>query len=203
MSTPQSVSRWIAQLGDHQEDAAQRLWDRYAKQLIELARKQLKDYPKRMGDEEDVAASVFHCLCRGAAAGQFSDLRNRDELWWLLLAITRQKVIDHVRRELAQKRGSGRVQLESVLNRGADDGHRFALDLLVGDEPTPEFVAMLEEQHQRLLGLLRDGQLRQIAISRIEGYSVPEIADDFQVTTRTIERKLQLIRNLWSREFES
>ncbi len=138
--------------------------------LVELARRRLKDAPKRVADEEDIAASVFHSLCRGAAAGRFQNVQNRDDLWWLLLAITKQKVVDHVRRETAQKRGAGRTQSESGLNGNPDDSHGFGLDRLVGDEPTPEFILMLEEQHERLLGLLRDDRLRQIAVFRIEGF---------------------------------
>jgi hypothetical protein len=34
-----------------------------------------------MADEEDVALSVFRCLCDGAARGQFADVAIRDELW--------------------------------------------------------------------------------------------------------------------------
>jgi DNA-directed RNA polymerase specialized sigma24 family protein len=203
MLTAQSVSQWIAHLKEGNADAAQRLWERYAMRLVELARRRLKDAPKRIADEEDVAASVFHSLCRGAAEGRFQNVKNRDDLWWLLLAITKQKVVDHVRRETAQKRGAGRTLLESGLNGNPDDSKGFALDRLIGDEPTPEFVLMLEEQHERLLGLLRDDRLRQIAVFRIEGFSVPEIAADLKVSTRSIERKLQLIRGAWSRELES
>src|SRR5262245_41905555 len=116
MSAPQSVSQWIAHLKEGNADAAQRLWERYAMRLVELARRRLKDAPKRVADEEDVAASVFHSLCRGAAAGRFENVKNRDDLWWLLLAITKQKSVDLVRRETAQKRGSGYVQSESGLN---------------------------------------------------------------------------------------
>jgi DNA-directed RNA polymerase specialized sigma24 family protein len=203
MSADQSVSYWICHLKDGSAEAAQRLWERYAMQLVELARRRLKDAPKRVADEEDVAASVFHSLCRGAAAGRFQNVKNRDDLWWLLLAVTKQKVVDHVRREMAQKRGVRLTYSESVFNVNPDDSNGFALDRLVGDQPTPEFVVMLEEQHQRLLGLLRDDHLRRIAVSRIEGFTVPEIAADFRVTTRTIERKLQLIRNAWSKELET
>jgi RNA polymerase sigma factor (sigma-70 family) len=202
MSTAPSVSQWISHLKEGNADAAQRLWERYAMRLVELARRRLKDAPKGVADEEDIAASVFHSLCRGAAAGRLQNVQNRDDLWWLLLAITKQKVVDHVRRETAQKRGSGRIQSESGLNGNPDDSHGFALDRLVGDEPTPEFVLMIEEQHERLLGLLRDDRLRQIAVFRIEGFTVPEIAEDLRVSTRSIERKLQLIRGVWSKELE-
>jgi RNA polymerase sigma factor (sigma-70 family) len=202
MLTAQSVSLWITNLKEGNADAAQQLWERYAQRLVAIAQRRMKDAPKRVADEEDVAASVFQSLCRGAAAGRFQNLKNRDDLWWLLLAITKQKVVDHVRREMAQKRGAGRVQFESGLNGNVDESSGFTLDRLVGDEPTPEFVVMLEEQHERLLGLLRDDRLRQIAVFRIEGFTVPEIAEDLRVSTRSIERKLQLIRDVWSKELE-
>jgi RNA polymerase sigma factor (sigma-70 family) len=202
MSAAPSISHWIAELKDGDASAAERLWERYAMRLVELARRRLKDAPKQVADEEDVAASVFHSLCRGAAAGRFENVKNRDDLWWLLLAITKQKVVDHVRREMAQKRGGGRIQSESGLSRNSDDSHGFALDHLIGDEPTPEFALMLQEQHSRLLGLLRDDRLRQIAVFRIEGLTVPEIAADLGVSTRSVERKLQLIRGAWSKELQ-
>jgi DNA-directed RNA polymerase specialized sigma24 family protein len=169
--------------------------------LVDIARRRLKGAPKRVADEEDIAASVFHSLCRGAAAGRFQDMKNRDDLWWVLLAITQQKVVDHVRRETAQKRGGGRTQLESNLNCWSGDTE-FALDRLMSEEPTPEFLIMLQEQHERLLNLLRDECLRKIAVYRIEGFTVPEIADDLRVSTRTVERKLKLIRDNWSRELQ-
>jgi len=60
---------------------------------------------------------------------------------------------------------------------------------------------MLDEEHQRLLSLLRDERLRQVAISRIEGRTVAEIARDLGLCARSIERKLRLIRNTWASEF--
>ena len=47
---------------------------------------------------------------------------------------------------------------------------------------------------------LRDDSLRRIAIFRIEGFTAPEIADELRVSTRTVERKLKLIREAWSKE---
>ncbi len=72
--------------------------------------------------------SLRACLpacVRGAVAGRFSDINNRDDLWWMLLAITQQKAVDLVRHEVAQKRGGGRVLSEaasaSSRNRGPRD----------------------------------------------------------------------------------
>ena len=198
MSLQPSVTAWIASLKAADAEAAQRLWDRYSTRLVELARRKLGHAPKGIADEEDIAQSVFRNVCHGAAAGRFGDIMNRDDLWWLLLAITKKKVVDHVRRETAQKRGTGRVQSETVLAAVGKDTHRFSLDHLVGEEPTPEFLIMLEEEVSGLLASLRDDQLRQIAVWRIEGYTASEIADDLAISVRSVERKLQLIRITWS-----
>lgn len=200
MSNLQSVSQWIAGLKTADSQAAQRLWERYAERLVELARQKLGRAPKRIADEEDIAQSVFRSVCRGAAAGRLIEVKDRDDLWWLLLAITKQKVVDHIRRETAKKRGGGRVQCESMLAVDTQGGGEFTLDQLVGDAPTPELMLMLEEQNERLLFLLRDDRLRKVATSRIEGYTVPEIAEHMAVSTRSVERKLKLIRETWAKD---
>lgn len=199
MSSKNSVSQWIASLKAKDSEAAQRLWDRYAGRLVELARQRLGKAPKGVADEEDIAQSVFHSVWRGATAGRFSEVKNRDELWWLLLAITKQKVVDHIRRESAKKRGEGRVTSEGAMASESRET-AFTLDWLVGDDPTPDFLVVLEEQNDRLLGLLRNDDLRIVAVSRIEGYTVLEIAADLAISTRTVERKLQLIRKAWAKD---
>lgn len=193
MPTNGSVSRWIDGLKAGEAEAAQRLWERYVKQLVRLARHRLGSAPRGAVDEEDVVQNVFTTICRGAAEGRFTDVTNRDDLWWLLVAITRQNVANHIRRECADKRGAGRVQLESQLAITADG--KSAFDFITRCEPTPDFLAMLDEQFQRLLGVLRDDQLREIAILRFEGYTVEEIAETLSIAFRSVERKLQLIRS--------
>jgi RNA polymerase sigma factor (sigma-70 family) len=200
MSSQESVTAWISKLGHGEFDALQKLWERYSDRLIELARVRLGTAPKQLADEQDIVNSVFHSLCRGAQAGRIRELRNRDELWWLLLAIAKRRIVDHLRRETALKRGAGRVVTEANLagNQGSSDG--FRLDQLVGPEPTPDFVVALGEEHDRLLGVLRDDRLRQVASLRIEGYTVDEIAERIQIGKRSVERKLELIRRRWAEE---
>jgi DNA-directed RNA polymerase specialized sigma24 family protein len=87
--------------GDHA--AAEHLWVRYFDKLVAVARKKLSSVPKRTFDEEDVALSVFQSLCRGAEKGNFQMLTDREDLWALLLAITRQKAVDRIRHETGKK----------------------------------------------------------------------------------------------------
>jgi DNA-directed RNA polymerase specialized sigma24 family protein len=202
MNSDCSISQWLGGLKEGDRIAIERLWNRYATRLVVLAQQAMRQAPKTGANEEDVAQSVFRNICRGAAQGKLQSITNRDELWWLLIVITKQKVIDHIRRETAQCRGGGRVVYETDLEVAAAEPGR-ALATAISEEPTPEFAAMFEEQTQKLLGLLRDDVLRQIALLRIEGYQVEEIAAAIGISTRSIERKLQLIRRAWARQLSS
>lgn len=60
-------------------------------------------------------------------------------------------------------------------NEALDDnqgsGRRAGLDQVADDYPTPELLAILAEQHQRLMSLLDLDGLRQVALWRLEGYT--------------------------------
>lgn len=200
MDDSSSITRWIVGLKEGEAEGIQRLWERYSQRLTELARLRLQGISKRVADEEDIAQSVFHSLCRGAAAGRLDKIIGRDDLWWMLLAITRMKVVDHIRRETAEKRGAGLVVSETDLKGEASSSQAFSLDDLIGNDPTPEFLAILEEEHRRLIGLLPDERLKKIANARIEGYTNDEVASELKISKRSVERKLQLIRSRWVQE---
>src|SRR5262249_25246064 len=59
MSSPGSVTVWIAELREGDSRAAQRLWEGYFRRLVELARHKLLGRPRAAADEEDVALSAF------------------------------------------------------------------------------------------------------------------------------------------------
>src|SRR5215218_9182802 len=99
-----SISEWLGQLKAGEVEAAQKLWNRYSAELLRIAKLRLGKSPCGIADEEDVALSAFGSVFRGAAEGRFGQISTRDELWWLLLSITKQKAVDHIRREAAQKR---------------------------------------------------------------------------------------------------
>ncbi len=197
--TADSISEWLGQLKAGEVEAAQKLWHRYSEALLRIAKQRLGKTPCGIGDEEDVALSVFGSIFRGAAEGRFDLISTRDELWWLLLSITKRKAVDHIRREAAQKRrGRNRSGLQH--GNAAAATCAFSLNDLVSSSPTPDFLVALQEQYVRLLDTLRNDQLREIAVLRIEGYSVAEIAQKMNVGQRAVERKLQLIRDKWKRE---
>jgi DNA-directed RNA polymerase specialized sigma24 family protein len=196
-----SVINLMRDLQSNRDEAAEQLWNRYFTDLVDVARRMLQGVPKGMADEEDVAASVFRTICRGGEQGRFDDLKSRDELWWLLLAITRQKAANYIRGETRQKRGDGRVRRESELGNGSP--RNFSLENLIGSAPTPEFLALMQEEHELLLQALVRDDLKQIAAFRIAGYEVAEIAAEMNLCERSVLRKLALIRKVWERELEA
>lgn len=196
MQSPGSVSVWLGQLKIGDREAFCQLWERYFAQLVELGRRRLRAGPTRGADEEDVALSAFNSFFEGIGRGRFPRLEDRDDLWQVLLLLTRQKAINLLQREGRQKRGGGKVRHLSAL---ADEGS--AADVfaaIVGAEPAADFAAEVAEECRRRLDGLPDDRLRALAVDKMEGYANEEIATRMQCSVATVERKLKLIRSLWS-----
>jgi DNA-directed RNA polymerase specialized sigma24 family protein len=198
VSSEHSITLWIAELKERPDDVAQaELWNRYFHRLIGLARFKLGDAPRGAQDEEDVALSALHSFFSGVGAGEFPQLQDRTNLWPLLAKITARKAINQRKGALRLKRGGGRVRGESLFVN-SDEASAFGLADVLADDLTPEHLAILEEERKRLFDLLPDDMLREVASKKLEGFQNSEIAGSLNVTERTVERKLQRIRNLWT-----
>src|SRR3954452_12662110 len=110
-----SVTQWIDRLKAGDPDAAQKLWERYFRRLVGLARKKLRAAPRRAADEEEVALSAFDSFCRGAEQDRFPQLHDRLHLWQLLVLPTARKACDLAQHKRRQKRGGGSVLDEAPL----------------------------------------------------------------------------------------
>jgi DNA-directed RNA polymerase specialized sigma24 family protein len=195
MTAQGSVTHWLDQLKAGDPAAAQPLWERYFRRLVGLACKKLRGTPRRAADEEDVALSAFDSFCRSAAQGRFPQLNDRDDLWHLLVIITARKACHLVRDEQRQKRGGGGPADTPPPGTGPAD-----LGQLLGREPSPAFAAEVADECRRLLDLLGTDDLRGVALQKMEGYTVEEIAANLRCAPRTVARKLGLIRGLWEQE---
>jgi RNA polymerase sigma factor (sigma-70 family) len=196
MSPHESVSDWIAGLKGGDSHCVKRLYDRYWQRLVTLCEHRLRTSRKRLEDEEGIAARVFESICLGAQAGRFDDINNRDNLWWTMMRLTKSKVVDHIRREEAKKRQQERN--ESDLRRNDSFTEQFRLEGRGSEELSPDRIVEDDEHLEHLFSLLRDDQLRTIALLRIEGYTVDEIASKVKISPRSVERKLALIRATWA-----
>jgi DNA-directed RNA polymerase specialized sigma24 family protein len=201
MDSNDSVSHWMEQIREGDSQAARMLWERYFHRLVGLARKKLGGNPRRAADEEDVALSAFNSFFKGAEAGRFPELLDRQSLWRLLVIITARKALHQIARDNRQKRGAGAVLDEAAMALKADNSlATVGLQQVLSREPTPEFAAQLAEQWRLRMDWLEDPELRSVAEWKLEGYTNLEIAAKLTCSERSVERKIQTIRALWSQD---
>jgi DNA-directed RNA polymerase specialized sigma24 family protein len=198
VATGESVTQWLDGVRAREGADIQRLWDRYFHRLVRLAAAKLPGHCRRAFDEEDVAISAFESFCNRAGRGQFPQLAGRDDLWRLLAALTVRKAALMIRHQTRQKRGGGRVIGESGLQpRELAGTTGSGLVEVLSKEPTPDDAVQFADVFDNLINKLGDSALKTIAIRKLEGYTVQEISIELETSTRTIDRKLKLIRALW------
>lgn len=176
-----SVTMWINAVRQGDAAAAENLWQRYFHQLMTQARLRMTNVDRSGYDEEDAAISTFHILCSKLQEGQYASLADRDELWQLMLTVLIRKVGRRVKYQNATKRNHVRTS---------------PTDYSVEELPAATSEVISQECFE-LISLLKDPNLEQVALLKFEGYTNDEIAEKLNRTRRTIQRMLNLIRNLW------
>jgi DNA-directed RNA polymerase specialized sigma24 family protein len=194
------ITPWLRRLSAGDPRAAEVIWREYFARLVRFARRKLEGSPRRAGDEEDVALSAMKSFCLGMAEQRFEKVEDRHDLWRLLLTITARKACAQRRRDRAAKRGGGATRGESALARRADAEEEGGIGEVLGSTPTPELAVMVADTCRAFLDRLEDDSLRDVARLALEGCSVPEIAERLGCVRRTVERKLQRIRDKCARE---
>ncbi len=164
------------------QDAATKLYVRYARRLLALAKKQTGEQLAARFDPEDVVQSVFRTFFRRAVASGY-DVPAGEELWQLLLVMALNKIRSMATYHRATKRDvarTGRPERFEQLCQGASGQNEIAYETmrivvqeLVADLPAPQ------------------GQIVEL---RIEGHEVKEIAQKTKRSMRTVERTLQQFR---------
>ena len=107
----------------------------------------------------------------------------------MLVGKLMRKIIDRRRKDAAGKRGGDAVRGDSVFLEDGLGGFHEVPD----ERPGPEFAAELADEADALLQRL-DEPLRTIAVLKMNGQSVREIALACGVNQRTVERRLAELR---------
>ncbi len=181
----------FADLLDHlragDDRAVSALWERYFKRMLFVARKKLGGAQRKARDEEDIALSAFKSFCLGFQKGRFESTGGDCDLWPLLVTLTINKTIDHLRHENRKTRAP------------AVDTPATVEDLL-SSEFAPELQLIADESFAKLLAALDktgDASLRSLALLKLENQPAAQIASELGCTVRTVQRKLQTIRSIW------
>ena len=180
-----SVTTWLLQLNEGDESVIYLLWKRYWQNLVDLAKTDLAVFQNQAtDDEEDIAQKVFTDIWRRIRSKTTDKPRNRAELWKLMIVITYRKIVDNLRGMRTKKRGGGQP-LEPMLNL----------------EVPPDWTAMLNDDLDRLAEL--KGQMsKDIVVLMLAGFDQEEIAEKLNSSPRTIQRRLVLIREAWTKHIE-
>lgn len=181
MDSQGSITFWIDRLHRRDPEAPAQLLQRFFDRLKRLAHRRLDDTV--IIDAEDVALSAFFQFCQKVQQGNFSGVRDRDDLWRLLAKIACNKASDVNRYNRRRPRSERPV---------TDDQD-------VSPLLEPDLVAICEDECRRLLNIL-DDDLRNVAELRLIGYTNREIAQECNRSLSTIERSLRSIRSRWQAE---
>ena len=157
--------------GGNDQRAVQVIWDRFFSKMVGVAHKKMAALPKAVRDEEDVALSAMHSFIMGAEAGKFH-LKNRDELWRLLVTITMRKASAERRRQHAAKRGGGAIAQQPHADESFDP-----IDQVVDENQMPELIDDVMKACAELLETLDDEALRRTAEMKMQGCSIEEISE--------------------------
>jgi RNA polymerase sigma-70 factor (ECF subfamily) len=162
------------------QDAATRLYFRYAQRLLRLVKAQCAPDLARNVDAEDLVQSIFGSFFRGASQGYY-EVPPGEQLWRLLLVIALNKIRTAATFLHADKRDvrrtTGGLDVEQVLSPLTADGDPAFLRLVLDDA-----LGRLSPDHRAMVEL------------RLEGYEVAEIARQMGRAKRTVERILQEAR---------
>jgi RNA polymerase sigma-70 factor (ECF subfamily) len=191
-----SFNDLLKELRRQDANSAQRVFDRFQRRLIVLARDKLDSRVRQKLDPEDIIQSVFGTVFRRLAEGQFR-LESWDSLWALLTCITVRKCDKWRDYYHAARRNIGAEITARVSEGESLTGWEF-----IDREPTPAEAATLAEMVQKLLHGLDNGE-QEIAGLILQGLSPSEVCERVGSTQSKVYRVRRLVRDRlerWSRE---
>lgn len=191
-----SVTRVIRRMQSGDPDGAALIWQRFYTRLRAQVKERLGSPSRTLGDEEDVALESLTELFQGLLKGKYPALDNRESLWKLLVTVASRNVIDEVNKERRLKRGGGRVVNESGMGTGIESTPGI-LSQIPSSDPSPEVKLMIAERCTEMLDALEDEQLQSIALLKTAGSTNQEVADKLAISLRSVERRLNEIRERW------
>jgi RNA polymerase sigma-70 factor (ECF subfamily) len=169
--------------------AATELVRRYEPEIRRAVRVRLTDQRlRRVLDSMDVCQSVLGNFFVRVAGGQY-DLEQPNDLLRLLVAMARNKVLDHVRRQRASRRDQRRI--------AADPAEAFGT--VEDGAPSPSRVVAGQDLLQEVRRRLSDEE-RDLADQRALGRDWNVIADERGAKADALRKKLTRALDRVSRE---
>jgi RNA polymerase sigma-70 factor, ECF subfamily len=175
----------MERLRSGEDAAAQEVFQRFARQLVALARRQVAQRLAHRVDPEEVVQSAFKSFFVRQREGKLR-AESWNGLWSLLTLITLRKCADRAEYYTAERRDVGR---EVSAPPGQDQPWQVALDR----EPRPQEAVILAETVERLWRAA-DADERPILELSLEGYTAAEISLRLGRALRTVQRLRERIQ---------
>jgi len=189
-----SVTEWLNRVrNESSPEAFARLFERYMAQVAGQATSHLSRKLRRIVDGDDIANEFFVELYRGLREDRFRNLKDRKDLWQVLLMLAERQARGRWRAEQAQKRGGGAVQAAADL--AAADDHEQPFNYVAGREPTPAEAAELSDLLQVCLNDV-PAENRSMVIDWLLGHTLEEIVCRQQPSPSmaTVQRRIDSFR---------
>ncbi len=188
------ITQWVMRLQNGDESVVDGLFRAYFERLSRLGTSLLPERFRRVSDGEDLAAAVLQQFLSRAAAGRFSSLQSRHDVWRMLASRVRQRALNEIRRQTTRKENEGRTRGESVFSL-VDGTGDAGLDCSP-DDADDELLARL---NLTLMDALRENpELVQTAERLLQGDTPEEAAVVLNCSRATVYRRLGRIREIWS-----
>lgn len=168
---------------------------RYGDQLHRIAEKRMPARLQRRIGPEDIAQSACRTFLRRAREGQFH-LRDSEQLWSLLCAITLTKLREQARFHLRKKRG---LDLEIDVT-AADPGESGPGWVPIARGPSPAQAAEFALQLQQVMESFDDEE-RQIVELKLQEFTNDEVAERLGCSERTVRRLVKQVQAKLTRAF--
>jgi RNA polymerase sigma-70 factor (ECF subfamily) len=181
-----SFADFLCRLQGRDDAAARELFERFARQLIALARRRFEPGLRHKVDPEDVVQSAYKSFFGRYGEGNL-DVGNWDALWGLLTLITLRKCAERVAYHRAQCRDAARE-----VSAPPTEDRAPGLEAL-GREPTPLEAAVLSETVAQLLASLDEDDRPVVELS-LRGYTTREISEQLGRAERTVRLLRECVR---------
>lgn len=173
--------QWLAALAGGDPTIEAEFWQTYAGPLHRVADRQLSQQLKRRVDPEDVVQSACRTFFRRVRQGEFA-IRDRSDLWRLLLTITLNKARLQARYHGRIRRGANREQSLADDPTSAGASFEAALEQIDFSDFLESILRHLSDEQQEIFRRTLDGQTQN------------EIAEAVGCSERTVRRMQVAIR---------
>jgi hypothetical protein len=195
----------------HKTEALGEIFDRYYPRLLALATRRLerKQVPESVYEPDDALGSSLDTILRLVMTGRVESIQGVDGFWRLYRKILARKVSAASDRHTSLKRGGPGIRRGMRNGAPTNDPNDATtslpamavpaddLDLFKSNLPSAEVTAICNETTEQLINLLQP-DLQSVVRMRLEMRTIAEMAAHLGVSPRSVDRKVEMIREIWA-----